>query len=108
MPELTRRRYPERQDCWHVYFGDVRVDTIAIRTGVPHHEDPWGWICGFYPGSAPGEYLDGTAATFDQARVDFEAAWRIFLSKRTGGIGPSGSMQCGKEASGCRRRSRAR
>jgi hypothetical protein len=83
MPELTRRRYPERQDCWHVYYGDVRVGTIAIRTGVPHHEDPWGWICGFYPGSAPGEYLDGTAATFDQARADFEAAWRIFSAKRT-------------------------
>jgi hypothetical protein len=27
-----------------------------IRVGVPHHEDPWGWICGFYPGSEPGEY----------------------------------------------------
>ena len=25
----------------------------------------------------------GTAATFDQARADFEAAWRTFLSKRT-------------------------
>jgi len=23
------------------------------------------------------------AATFDQARADFEAAWRVFLSKRT-------------------------
>jgi hypothetical protein len=23
MPALTRRRYPERQDCWHVYYGDV-------------------------------------------------------------------------------------
>jgi hypothetical protein len=83
MPKLTRRRYPESQDCWHVYYGDVHVGTIAIRTGVPHHEDPWGWICGFYPGSKPGEYRDGTAATFDQARADFEAAWRIFLSKRT-------------------------
>jgi hypothetical protein len=73
MPELTRRRYPERPDCWHVYYGDVHVGTIAVRTGIPHHEDPWGWICGFYPGSEPGEYLDGTAATFDQARADFEA-----------------------------------
>ena len=34
MPELTRRHYPERQDCWHVYYGDVQVGTIAIRTGV--------------------------------------------------------------------------
>jgi hypothetical protein len=83
MPKLTRRRYPERQDCWHVHYGDVHVGTIAIRTGVPHDEDPWGWICGFYPDSQPGEYIDGTAATFDQARVDFEAAWRIFLPKRT-------------------------
>jgi hypothetical protein len=83
MPELTRRRYPERPDCWHVYYGDVHVGTIAVRTGIPHHEDPWGWICGFYPGSEPGEYLDGTAATFDQARADFEAAWRVFSARRT-------------------------
>jgi hypothetical protein len=26
---------------------------------------------------------DGTAATFDQARAEFEAAWRVFLSNRT-------------------------
>jgi hypothetical protein len=25
------------------YFGDVRVGTIAIRTGMPPGEDPWGW-----------------------------------------------------------------
>jgi hypothetical protein len=29
MPTLTRRRYPERPDCWHIYYGDVRVGTIA-------------------------------------------------------------------------------
>ena len=39
--------------------------------------------CGFYPGSRPGECTIGTAATFDQARADFERAWKIFLSKRT-------------------------
>src|ERR1700738_5536176 len=77
MPELTRRHYPERQDCWHVYYGDVHVGTITIRVGIPRHEDPWGWICGFYPGSEPGEYTDGTAVTFDQARADFERAWEI-------------------------------
>ena len=27
-------------------------------------------FCGFYPGSEPGEFRDGTAATFDQARAD--------------------------------------
>jgi hypothetical protein len=84
MPELTRRRSLEAPDeCWHVYYGDVRVGTIAIRTGMPPHEDPWGWSCGFYPGSHPGECIDGTAATFDLARVEFEDAWRVFLSNRT-------------------------
>ena len=39
MPELTRRRYRERQDCWHVYYGDVHVGTIARRVGIPHA--PW-------------------------------------------------------------------
>jgi hypothetical protein len=44
MPELTRRRYPERQDCWHVYSGEVLVGTIARRVGQPHDEDPWQWL----------------------------------------------------------------
>jgi hypothetical protein len=84
MPALTRRRSPEALDeCWHVYFSDVHIGTIAMRTGAPHDEDPWGWNCGFYPGSHPGECTSGTAATFDQARADFEGAWRVFLSKRT-------------------------
>jgi hypothetical protein len=84
MPELTRRRSLDAPDeCWHVWYGDVRVGTIAIRTGIPPHEDPWGWACGFYPGSHPAEYTSGAGATFDRARADFEAAWRVFLSKRT-------------------------
>jgi hypothetical protein len=30
MPKLTRRRDPSaRQECWHVYYGDVRVGTIG-------------------------------------------------------------------------------
>jgi hypothetical protein len=84
MPALTRRRSPDaRQECWHVYYGDVHVGTIAIRSGSPHDEDPWGWSCGFYPGSHPGECTSSTAVTFDQARAAFEAAWRVFLSNRT-------------------------
>jgi hypothetical protein len=86
MPELTRRRYSEvREECWHVYYGDVHVGTIAIRSGIPHDQDPWGWRCGFYPGSNPGECTSGTAATFDQARADFEAAWRVFLAEANRG-----------------------
>jgi hypothetical protein len=61
----------------------VRVGTIAIRSGNPADIDPWAWSCGFYPGSHPREYTSGTAAAFDQARAAFEAAWRVFLSKRT-------------------------
>ena len=78
MPALTRRRYPEHPDCWHIYYGDIHAGTIAIRSGSPYDEDPWEWTCGFYPGSHPGEHQNGTAATFD-----FEGAWRVFLSKRT-------------------------
>ena len=66
MPELTRRRYPERPDCWHVYVGDVHVGTIAIRTGCPVDVDQWEWSCGFYPGSRPGEHQYGTAETFER------------------------------------------
>ena len=84
MPQLTRRRSPDAsEECWHVWYGDVRVGTIAIRTGIPPHEDPWGWACGFYPGSHPAECTNGAAATFDRARAEFEDAWRVFLSKRT-------------------------
>jgi hypothetical protein len=72
MPALTRRRYPERRDCWHVYYGDVKVGTIAVRSGIPHDEDPWEWVCGFYPGCGPGEHTNGTATTFDEARAGFE------------------------------------
>jgi hypothetical protein len=83
MPALTRRRYPERQDCWHVYFGDVHVGTIARSVGNPNAAPQWQWRCGFYPGSRPGECTGGTAPTFDHARADYEAAWRVFSATRT-------------------------
>jgi hypothetical protein len=35
------------------------------------------WRCGFYPGSRPGEQRSGAAASFDEARADFERAWEI-------------------------------
>jgi hypothetical protein len=41
LPALTRRRDLEsREESWLVYYGDVHVGTIGIRTGVPHDEDP--------------------------------------------------------------------
>jgi hypothetical protein len=83
LPILIRRRYPERQDCRHVYYGDVHVGTIAIRAGIPFDEDPWGWTVGFYPGAEGHQDSDGTAATFDQARADFEVAWNDLLPTLT-------------------------
>jgi hypothetical protein len=80
MLALTRRRYPERQDCWHVYYGDVHVGTIARRTGCPVDVDQWEWRCGFYPGIEPGGHQSGTAIDFEQSRADFEAAWRAILA----------------------------
>ena len=83
-PALTRRRdLKAAQEGWHVYYGDVRAGTIAIRVGIPTGEDQWGWSCGFYPGCHPGEQTDGTGPTFEQARADFEQAWAVFLSNRT-------------------------
>jgi hypothetical protein len=36
MPELTRRRSTDaREECWHVYYGDIHAGRIAIRTGIP-------------------------------------------------------------------------
>jgi hypothetical protein len=78
MHELTRRRYPEARED-----GDVRAGTLVIRTGNPHDTEPWEWRCGFYPGSHPGECRSGTAASLDEARAGFEAAWKVFLSNRT-------------------------
>src|ERR1700747_2781175 len=85
MSTLTRRRSPVHpfQQCWLIYYGDIHAGTISERTGNPHDTEPWEWQCGFYPGSRPGECTSGRAETLDQARADFEAAWKVFLSKRT-------------------------
>ena len=84
MTDLTRRRDPDaREECWDIYYGDVLAGALAIRSGNPHDTEPWEWRCGFYPGSEPGECSSGTSESFEQARADFEAAWRLFLSKRT-------------------------
>jgi hypothetical protein len=83
MCALSRRRSPDRPDCWHVYYGDVHVGTIAARAGVPVDVDQWSWQCGFYPPSHHGRHTEGTAETFEQARADFEAAWNEYLPKCT-------------------------
>jgi hypothetical protein len=79
MTALTRRPSQDgRQDCWHIYYGDIQAGTIAKRVG-----NQWKWICGFYPESKPGEIRSGTATAFDQARAEFAKAWKIFFANRT-------------------------
>jgi hypothetical protein len=83
MPELTRRQNPDRPDCWHIYFGDIHVGTIARCVGNPGAVEKWQWLCGFYPGCRPGEHRGGTADSFDQTREAFAGAWRIVSAART-------------------------
>jgi hypothetical protein len=75
MPVLTRRKINDPQPTgWRVFYGDVCVGVIARRTGCPVDVDQWEWGCGFYPGLEAGQHRSGSAATFDQARADFEQA----------------------------------
>ena len=67
-----RRSADHREECWHIYYGDVHVGTITERVGNPHDTDRWEWRCGFYPGSKQGEHQSGTPPTFEEARADFE------------------------------------
>src|SRR5258706_3164497 len=79
MPALTRRRYPKRPDCWHVYYGDVHAGTIAIRVGKVAHDDAGNDtfdavavevatnISRYMPG--PGESRDDVADIFSSARA---------------------------------------
>ena len=41
MAALTRRRYPERPDRWHVYYDDGPGGQIAVRPGVPVDGYQW-------------------------------------------------------------------
>jgi hypothetical protein len=80
---LIRRRDPHRSDSWLIYLGDIHVGTIARAVGTPNATTQWKWHVGFYPGSKPGEQCWGTAATFEEARAQFERAWMVFSSNRT-------------------------
>ncbi|SHH05341.1 hypothetical protein [Bradyrhizobium erythrophlei] len=84
MTALTRRPDNDRnRKGWNVYYGDVRVGHIGMRAGVPVDEDQWGWSCGFTPGCDISEQTHGTAATFEQARAEFEEAWKKIERAKT-------------------------
>jgi hypothetical protein len=75
MPTLTRRRDPDRSDRWNIYFGDVGIGAIGCCAGVPLHVDQWEWGCGLSAALNRRLSADGTAASFDEARDAFGAAW---------------------------------
>jgi hypothetical protein len=50
---------------------------VELRAG-------WQWSCGFYPGSEPGEISSDTAATFEEARADFERPGGCFFETNRG------------------------
>ena len=76
MPKLSRRRSNDSpQESWRIFYGDVSVGWIGLRSGVPSNANQWGWRCGFYPGMERGQHRDGSAPTFELARRRFLSAW---------------------------------
>ncbi|WP_051334952.1 hypothetical protein [Bradyrhizobium sp. Ai1a-2] len=81
---LTRRRDKNHDlEHWTIRFGDIDVGHISLRAGVPRAAPQWGWACGFYPGTEPGQHRYGAAATFDDARAAFAQAWQRLAATRT-------------------------
>jgi len=36
MPALARRRdHDRREECWLIYYGDIHIGAIAVRSGIP-------------------------------------------------------------------------
>lgn len=81
--KLTRRPDPHRPECWRIWCGDICAGWIAKAVGMPDAQNCWTWSAGFYPGSRPGEIKNGTADTFEEAKVKFERAWLAFAASRT-------------------------
>src|SRR6266550_6681351 len=108
MPALTRRRSPDAPDeCWHVYYGDVRVGTIALRTGMPPGEDPGAGPAASMPApirenapTAPRPRSTGPALiSRRRGGCSCRTGGRpIFRRGATSGIGRRVSMRCGNEA----------
>jgi hypothetical protein len=84
MQELTRRRTDDRFETWEIWYGDLQVGTIAQQDWDPNPERSgiWKWSCGFYP-LHRDQCFRGQALDFETARAGFDAAWKVFLPKRT-------------------------
>lgn len=81
--QLTRCADPERAECWHIYWRDIRAGTITRAVGMPNAQNNWNWSAGFYPGSGPGEIKGGSAGTFEEAKEKFLPAWLGFAQSRS-------------------------
>ncbi len=80
MPEMIRRRvHSSPHECWHIYYGDIHVGTIAERTGLPNAVDRWSWSCGFYPLTHRGLKITGMSANLFRAWAAFDDAWDEYL-----------------------------
>jgi hypothetical protein len=98
-------------DVWHVYYGDVQVGSVGMRSGVPNGVDQWGWSCGFI--SQRLRITEGTAPTFDLARAKFEKPGRPTCPAASMPTSPNiastapgrpGNTQCMTPVCGCRLR----
>jgi hypothetical protein len=106
MPELTRRRSTDaREECWHVYYGDVQAGTIAIRSGNPMKIRGSGIAVSIR--AVIGRTLGRNRRQLRRGPRRFEAAWKVFwrseprLTFRRGmasKTGPLENMRCGKRA----------
>jgi hypothetical protein len=84
MAVYTRRRNPDaRQESWQVCYSDVRVGSIAMRSAIRPTPTRGAGAAASIRAAIQRECTSGTAATFDQARADFEESWRVFLANRT-------------------------
>jgi hypothetical protein len=80
MSKLSRRRSKDSpQESRQIFYGDVPVGWIGVRSGVPTKAHQWGWKCGFYPGMEAGQHRDGSATSFKLARRHFLSVWRQIL-----------------------------
>jgi hypothetical protein len=106
-PSAGCRATDAREECWHVFYDDVRVGSIAIRAGNPDDTDPWQWYCCFYPGRIRRSARPAPRPRSTRREPLSRALGAcfypteprpIFRRGETIGIGPRGNTRCGMPA----------
>ncbi len=80
--QVTRRADAE-PDSWSIWYDNVCVGSIAKQPWNTQHGIRWLWTCGFQPGATPKDYSSGLTDTFEEARDQWQAAWEVYLPRRT-------------------------